>query len=354
MRVLVDATPLLGARTGVGQFTALLLDALRSRDDVDVGTFSVSWRAGSVRLPARVLHEVWRRVDWPSVTGRADVVHGTNYVVPPTRRSARSARVATVHDLTVLRFPHLVAPATRAYPDLVRRAVGAGAWVHTPSAFVAAEVVEAFGVDPTRVRSIPHAVVPAPVEDVRAAHDFPYVLAIGTVEPRKDLPTLVRAFDKLASSHPDLRLVVAGGDGWAGGVQAFDAAVAAASHRDRVVRHGYVGERERSALLRGASLFAFPSLYEGFGMPPLEAMAAGVPVVAARAGGVPEAVGDAAVLVEPGRPDDWAEAMAEVLADEDVRAGLVARGRARAAARTWNDVAAEMTALYRDAAACAS
>ncbi|HEV7886563.1 MAG TPA: glycosyltransferase, partial [Acidimicrobiales bacterium] len=175
MRVLVDATPLLGARTGVGQFTAHALDALRARPGLDVDTFSISWRAGTVRLPARLLHGLWRRADWPTVTGPADVVHGTNFVVPPTRGSAR---VATVHDLTALRFPELVTPATRAYPALIRRAVRAGAWIHTPSAFVAAEVVEAFGADPARVRAVPHGVAPW-VEPAEPAFDFPYVLAVG-------------------------------------------------------------------------------------------------------------------------------------------------------------------------------
>jgi glycosyltransferase involved in cell wall biosynthesis len=338
VRALVDATPLLGPRTGIGHFTASLLAALQARGDIDVGTFSISWRGGSVRLPARLLHQVWRRVDWPHVLGSADVVHGTNFVVPP----ARAARVVTVHDLTAVRFPDMVAAATRAYPDLVRRAVRRGAWVHTPSAFVAAEVEDLLGVPPGRVRAVAHGFTP--VEPAEPAYDFPYVLALGTVEPRKDLATLVRAFESLAAAHPDLRLVIAGPVGWGPDIVTGE----------RVIREGYVDDARRAALLGGATVFAFPSLYEGFGLPPLEAMAAGVPVVATRAGAVPEVVGDAALLVEPGRPDELAEALAEALTDDELRRGLVERGHKRAAARTWADAVDEMVALYRDAVTCTS
>ena len=352
MRVLIDGTPLLGARTGVGQFAAHLIEALRARasddDGLSVDAYSISRREGTIRLPARIVNEVWRRLDWPPLlnTKNADVVHGTNFVVPPTK----TPTVVTVHDLTVLRYPQLVTPATRAYPDLIRRAIKRGAWVHTPSTFVAQEVVEAFGADPAKVRPIHHGVV-APAPAATAAFDFPYVLAVGTIEPRKDLPTLVKAFDRIAPEHPDLRLVVAGPDGW--GVDAFNAALAASPVKDRIVRLGWVDDARRAELLKGALVFAYPSLDEGFGLPPLEAMAAGVPVVATRAGAVPEAVGDAAVLVEPSDPAALAVALQNVLAAPEVAADLVARGRLRAKSFWWHDTAERMHALYKDAA-CAS
>jgi alpha-1,3-rhamnosyl/mannosyltransferase len=227
--------------------------------------------------------------------------------------------------------------------------------VHTHSAFVAAEVIEVLGADPGRVHAVAPGIPtagPAPAVAARAGEvderdPRPYVLALGTVEPRKDLPTLVRAFDAVAEADERVRLVIAGAPGW--GHDELDAAVRRARHGDRVARLGYVDPATRDGLLRGAAVFAFPSLYEGFGFPPLEAMAAGVPVVATRAGAVPEVLGDAACLVPPRDHVALAEALALVLTDEAVRAGLVAAGRTRTAGFSWEACALGLTALYRQA-----
>jgi glycosyltransferase involved in cell wall biosynthesis len=175
-----------------------------------------------------------------------------------------------------------------------------------------------------------------------------YVLAVGTVEPRKDLPGLVRAFDAVAADDPTLRLVVAGADGW--GAEDLDRAVAAASHRRRVVRLGWVDDGQRAALLRGAAVVAYPSVYEGFGLVPLEAMAAGAPVVTTRAGAIPEVVGDAAELVDVGDVDGLAGALARVLTDDVRRAELVAAGHARRTAFRWSATVEGVADLYRRAA----
>lgn len=363
LRVALDATPLLGHRTGVAAFVAGALAALAADDDLEVSAFALSLRgAGSLpsvlppgvrplRRPmvATPLLEAWARSDLPPAewwTGSIDVVHGTNFAVPPARRAAE---VVTVHDLTPLRHPELASPATRAFPALVRRALTRGAIVHTPSAFVAVEVVEHFGADPERVHAVHHGIPsrPRPASGVPPV-EGPYVLGVGMVEPRKAFPTLVQAFDAVAESHPDLRLVIAGPRGW--GVDALDAAVERARHRSRVVRLGWVDDDAAAALLHGATLLAFPSLYEGFGFPPLEALAAGVPVVASRAGALPEVLGDAACLVPPGDHEALAEAIALVVGDEAVREQLVRAGRARAATFSWERCAAGLAGLYRQAA----
>ncbi|MEY2405274.1 MAG: hypothetical protein QOG39_190, partial [Acidimicrobiaceae bacterium] len=139
--------------------------------------------------------------------------------------------------------------------------------------------------------------------------------------------------------------VIAGQDGW--GVEAFTTALAAARHRDRVVRLGWVTDEVRADLLAGATAFAFPSVYEGFGLPPLEAMAAGVPVVTTRAGALQETVGDAAILVEPGDADALAAALVSATTDDALRAALIERGKARAASYSWDDTTASMVRLYR-------
>jgi alpha-1,3-rhamnosyl/mannosyltransferase len=187
-----------------------------------------------------------------------------------------------------------------------------------------------------------------PAAGRRRARADHYLLALGTVEPRKDLPTLVQAFDLLAGDRPDLHLVVAGPDGW--GTRALDAAVAGSAHRDRIRRLGWVTEAEKAALLHGAAAFAFPSRYEGFGFPPLEAMVAGVPVVATRAGALPETLGDAAVLVPVADPAALAEGLATVLDDEERRRDLVARGARRVAELDWDRCADGLVALYHRAA----
>ncbi len=368
--VALDATPLLGARTGVGAFCAGALEALGCRADLEVAAFAVSWRrrrgilgqlppgvrAVDAAMPARPVHLAWRTTGAPAIecwTGPLDVVHGTNFVVPPTRRAAQ---VVTVHDLTTVRFPEMVDRPTAAFPSLVRQALDRGAWVHTPSAFVAAEVVELLGADPDRVRAIHHGVprhaspgsIPAGADPGLAGVRRPYVLALGTVEPRKDLVSLVGAFDLVAETDPDLSLVVAGPDGW--GKAAFEAAVTAATHGARVVRVGYVDPDTRDRLLAGASVFAYPSRYEGFGLPPLEAMAAGVPVVATTAGALPEVVGDGAELVPVGDVPALAGALARLVSDEAARRALVARGAARVRRFSWESCGSALAQLYRDAA----
>jgi glycosyltransferase involved in cell wall biosynthesis len=362
MRVAVDATSLYDPMTGVGRVTAELLAGTAARSDVEVVAFAVTWR-GRERLadlvPAGVttadrwpmaagpLRALWRRAEHPRIerwTGTVDVVHGPNFVVPP----ARAARVVTVHDLTAVHWPELCTPDVRRYPALLRRALDRGAWVHTPSEHVRHEVIDVLGAPPERVVAIPNGLRAAPPGDPAQGRALAgsdrYVLAVGTVEPRKDLPLLVAAFDLLAGEDQDVALVVAGPDGW--GVDAYRAAVDATAHRDRIVRLGYVDEATRGHLLAGAAALALPSRYEGFGLTAGEAMLAGTPVVACRAGAVPEVVGDAGLLVDVGDRDGLAAALARVLDDGDLAEDLRRRGPERAAAFTWEAACEAVLGLW--------
>lgn len=374
-----DATPLLGSPTGVGEFCAGALTGLAARRDVEVSGFAVSWRrrkgidvlvpdgvaTAQRAMPARPLQWSWRHTDRPPLEwfiGRRDVVHGSNFVVPPT---AHAARVVTVHDLTVVLYPELCDPPTLAYPALVRRAAAEGAWVHTPSQYVADEVVAELGVDPERVRAVHHGVPPvadqpdeadeadeADVADGAGPLPLPqgcrrYVLAVGTVEPRKDYPGLVAAFDEIAGGDAEVALVIAGADGW--GAQRLSNAIAASPARHRIVRAGYLSPTALGRALRRAAVLAYPSRYEGFGFPPLQAMAVGVPVVATAAGAVPEVVGDAAVVVPPGDAEALAAGIQGVLAGGPEVDRLVARGHVRAGCFTWSACAEGLAELYRDA-----
>jgi glycosyltransferase involved in cell wall biosynthesis len=372
VRVAVDATPLLGLPTGVGAFCHGALAALGQRPGVEVRAYAVSWRrrrliesqlpdgvdARQRPMPARPLHALWGRWDVPPLewfVGAGDVVHGTNFLVPPT---ARAAAVVSVHDLTPVHHPELCNAATLAYPGLIRRALARGAWVHTDSAFVAGEVVEAFDADPARVRVVHPGVPDLPTPSAAEAEAVlrrvlppsarRFCLAIGTAEPRKDLPGLVRAFGAVAEHHADVALVLAGPPGW--GEQALDEAVAASAVRERIVRTGWVAPSDLAALLARASVLAYPSLYEGFGFPPLQAMRAGVPVVATRAGSLPEVLGDGALLVEPGDHVGLAGALNACLGDETERLRLIAAGTAWSARYSWERCGEGLETLYREAA----
>ena len=170
-------------------------------------------------IPARPMRRLWERSELAPITwwtGPLDLAHGTNYVVPP----APCACLVSIHDLTVIRFPEMCTPDVRRLPGLLRRVIDTGARVHTDSRFVADEVVELLGAERSHVHTIPLGIPADPAALAAAAahqHPYggrPYLLALGTVEPRKSYPLLVRAFQGVADAHPDMQLVIAGGDGW--------------------------------------------------------------------------------------------------------------------------------------------
>ena len=365
--VAIDVTPMLGARSGIGNAVSEIVAALQQLEAAPpLVPYTLSLRARALRadvppetrfvpIPARVLLRSWARSDQPRIDRwlrPAAVVHATNYLTPPSRHPT----LVSVYDCSFVRYPELCTPEVRAFVPIVRRAIARGATVHTSSEFVAAEIDELFG---PRLRSsgrlvvIPLGVPPLggdarlPPAVAAAIDGAPYVLAIATIEPRKNLPHLVSAFGALAPAHPDLRLVIAGRDGPAR--PAVDDAIARLPRdaAERVVLAGHVDDAGRRALLDGATVLAYPSIYEGFGFPLLEAMSADVPVVAARAGSIPEVAGDAALLVEPTDDDGLAASIERVISDDTIRAELVARGRDRLGAFSWIETARALASCYR-------
>jgi glycosyltransferase involved in cell wall biosynthesis len=349
-------------QTGIGRVTTQLLEHLAGRGDLDVSAYAITWRnrrrlgdalppqirPATRPFPARLTRLLWPHRRFPSVehwTGPVDVVHATNYVAPPSR----AAVLVTVFDLTYDRFPELCVGDALRYPRLVQVAIDRGATVHTASDFVADEIQERYGLPPERVIRVYPGLGPSSVGDAHRGRSIAgterYVLALGTIEPRKNLPVLVRAFDAVAAADPDATLVVAGPDGW--GVDSFNGAVDAAHHRDRVRRLGWVDEEQRHDLLAGATVLAYPSIYEGFGLPPLEAMQAGVPVVASSAGALPEVLGDAALLPDPVSVDEVAGALSRVLHDEELQQSLIGRGEERARTYDWDQAMPDYVDAYR-------
>lgn len=351
----LDVTPLAGPITGVGRYVQHLVEEFDRRDDVRV--VGTAWTLRGRRplrdrpgvnlarrpAPARLLHQAWGRADLPRgewLTGRVDVLHGTNFVLPPTRR----AGVVTLHDLTYVRYPQLVAPASRRYAELVPRALRRGAHVVTVSRAVADEVAETYRLPPERITVTPLGVDPAWAEP--AGPPLPglpaeYVLAVGTLEPRKGLDVLLAAYRELPAAPP---LVLVGAAGWG---EALDAA-----HLDpsRVIRPGYLTDEQVRAAVAHATLLAFPSRYEGFGLPPLEALAAGTPVVASDLPVTREVLGRHASYAPAGDAPALAAALADALAHPPGAADRAA-AREYAATFTWSRCADRTVDAYRQALA---
>jgi len=376
MRIGVDATPLLGERTGIGWYTHDLIDAVAARSpDDSIAAFPISWRTARVLeaparpnlevvrrfAPARPLWAMWDRVPFPPLEWfvRCDVFHATNYVSPPSRHTPT---VVTVHDIGFIQSPDEVSPATarmgRLLPKVLRRAAA----VIVVSEFTRGELVAWLPEVADRTTVVangshrhrqPSGTTPSdpatPTGDASAAQGRdrdPYALVIGSLEPRKNIGLALDALVILKRRGSRLKLVLAGG---ATPRLDVDALIRERDlGPDDVALTGYLDDSRMGPLLAGARMLAFPSRYEGFGMPVIEAMAAGVPVVAARAGALPETAGNAAVLIDPDDTEGFAGAMATLDDDEGLRTRLVDAGRARAALYTWDRAAEATLAVYRN------
>jgi alpha-1,3-rhamnosyl/mannosyltransferase len=334
VRVGVDVSPLVQTRAGTARHVRGLLAALRGRPGLEL----VLWSYGGPGRASSVLRDaVWYPHGLGRRAERLDVLHCTTFRGPAR---ARVPTVVTVHDLAILRFPEAFPPWHRLYGRTGLRRVLAGAdAIVAVSEFTKGEVVDLAGVPAGRVRVVPNGVDSvfrpdaAPRDLGRGgpgdtASRGRYVLAVATLEPRKNLE---RAVEAAALAGRELRVV--GARGW-GGVEV----------------EGWVGEvpdTELAALYRGASCVLYPSLYEGFGLPVLEAMACGTPVVTSRGTAMEEVAGGAAVLVDPSDPAAIAEGIEEA---ERRSAELVRLGLERASGFTWGASADAVEGLWRELA----
>ena len=303
-------------------------------------------------VPVAVLNWLWHRAEWPPVewlAGEADVVHAAHPLLIP---STRAARVVTVHDLFFLSHPERTsAEIRRDYAALAASHARRADAVVAVSQYTRRQVVERLGVDADRV----HVCSSGARTWAKLGHgpNVPaggYVLFIGTLEPRKNLGVLLDAYERLAAGGvpvPPLR--IAGGTGPGAGAWLDRIA---RPPLDALVRYvGYVADDAREALYAGARTLVLPSLDEGFGLPALEAMSAGVPVIAANAGALPEVVGDAAVLFNPADPDALASALSRLATDEAWALERAAAGLMRARAYTWDTAARALGRIYDEAIA---
>ena len=313
----------------------------------------------AVPVPTRVLYRIWSLLGGPKVDvllGGADVYHATNYFLPPTRLARR---VVTIYDLSFLTMPEHSSPKiTHVFAEGVRRFAREADAVLTCSQATKSDVVRLLGVSPDRVEvaygAVDEACVPMAREAAseRVAVRFgvrrPFILFVSTLEPRKNVPALVRAFGRLAREIPH-DLVLAGPKGWC--ADRIFGTIEELHLADRVILTGFIPERaDLVSLYSAADLFAFPSFYEGFGLPVLEAMTCGCPVVTADNSSLPEVAGEAAVLVDAGDVPGIAEAMRRVLDDDALRQAMVARGFEQARRFSWEACARTTLGVYMELA----
>jgi len=365
VRILVDYRPALRARTGVGEVIHELVRAYTAAATGDeVLLFTSSWkdrppnglgeqlgaRVVDRRVPVRILNYAWHRLEWPPIeqlAGPVDVAHSAHPLLIP---AANAAQVITIHDLFFLSHALMTeGEVRRDYAALVTSHARRAHAVVTPTQYVRHQIVNRLGVSDERVYVCPWG---APTWRTIGQHpNVPAdgcILFLGTLEPRKNVGALLDAYGLLVSRRPDTpRLVLAG--------RATNAAadwlsrIARAPLAGRVTHLGYVPEAERESLYRSARLLVMPSLDEGFGLPVLEAMAAGVPVVASRRGALPEVLGDAGALVEPDDAAALADAIERATADEAWARRAAEAGLERAKLFSWNTSAATLRHAFVEA-----
>jgi glycosyltransferase involved in cell wall biosynthesis len=372
MLIGLDAIPLTEPRAGVGHYTFELAHALArasARDefelvypssyepiDLDEESLPPNLKASRVRVGA--LGRRWWAVGLPRHLRRTrvELFHGTNYEVPLW---GGAARVVTVHDLSLFLHPetHEERRVRRARRRLPLMARAADALI-TPTESVRREVCEHLKVEPSKVFAVSEAAREcfAPMkfeetEEVRrrlgVGPDF--LLAVGTIEPRKNLRVALRAFEEVLRARPEgeLQLVVAGGRGWK--AEPLLEELERSRARGRVLLTGYVSDEELRALYSSCRAFLYLSLYEGFGLPPLEAMSCGAPVVAGRTSAIAEVTNGAARLVSPNSSEEAAAALLELLEVEGARHALVEAGLRRASDFSWQRAARETLEVYAEA-----
>jgi glycosyltransferase involved in cell wall biosynthesis len=336
--IVVDGRPLVGNRTGIGVHTAEIVRRLpftppaiiashkwiENRDGIEHCRFQVD--------PFR-LGVVWQQFALPRVEG--DVVWGPHGTLP---MALRKPAVVTLHDFTSITMPARHELKTvLSFNLFIGRSLEIAERVAAVSRRIADEAIRGFGVPPSKIEIVPNGVdeffSPGGTEG-------DYILFVGTLEPRKGLDDLVAVWSSLPASRP--RLVLCGDEGWRTRFSAPGIEVT-----------GFVEKERLRDLYRGAVLFVYPSRYEGFGIPPLEAMACGAPVIATRTGAIEDYAGDAAILIEPGDRDALRDAMLRLIGDAILRRELRARGPERAVHYRWDGSARTMTELLREAARCA-
>ncbi len=370
LRIAIDATAMPEQRAGAGIYTHELIRALARVDRENrytiltrPGTFEDIARRGFrivARKPGpRLLRAIWEQTSLPArLLGEdTDVFHSPHHTLP-VLRPGHAARVVTFHDVTFFLMPERYPAARRYYMQLGTRAAAMVATrIIAPSHSTAADIARVFPRLRTPVDVVHEAAAPrfyeppteAELAEARSAHRLPerFILTVGTLEPGKNHAAAVRALALLRDRDVAQHLVIAGQPGWLYGdlLRLVDEL----GLRERVRFLGYVPDERLRALYHLADVFVFPSMHEGFGLPPLEAMACGTPVVVSDRSAMLEVVGEAGLLVDPEDDAAIADAIGRLLADSDLRDAYASRGRLRAMAFSWDEAARRTVEVYERA-----
>jgi glycosyltransferase involved in cell wall biosynthesis len=375
LRIGIDYTAAVRQHAGIGRYARNLIRALAEIDtesqytlfvagghgDDGLGLWPANFRVRSVPLSDRWLHILWQRLRLPlpiqAVTGPLDLFHSPDFVLPPV---GRTAAILTVHDLSFMRVPECYVPSFRSYLEAaVSRAVRRARWILADSESTRRDLVQLLDVGLERVMVLYPGVEARfrPIRElelldcVRLRYGLPdyFILGLGTLQPRKNFVGLIEAFSQLlAHSHNQndkLHLVIVGREGWL--AEDIPAAIARLGLGEQVRLVGFVQDVDLPALYNLASVFAFPTLYEGFGLPVLEAMACGTPVVAADNSSIPEVVGEAGLLVPTNDLPALVAALNSILGESTLRNRLVAAGRKQACRFAWARSASQLSEVYQ-------
>lgn len=367
-----DATAAARQRAGIGRYTRELLQALaRRQESIEYRLFYCAGGDGELpelndrftirQLPVsdRATNAVWHRARLPIpvqlAVGRFDLFHSPDFTVPPTRGRPT---IVTIHDLAFLRHPESAFPTLRAYLEqVVPRSARSADHVIAVSENARQDVIELLGVPPERVTTVYEGVSRffRPIGRYAALHrvhnlgfSTPYILSVGTLQPRKNYVRLLEAYALLRQRGVNHDLVIAGARGW------MDDPIFQRIEELHLGGHVTVmtpDDETLVALYSAADAFVYPSLYEGFGIPPLEALACGAPTAVSNASSLPEVVGNAALLFDPLDVEAMAGAVEQILGDPELAERLHQEGQDRARQFSWDRAAEETVRLYRDVAA---
>ena len=334
MNLALDASYSLGSElSGVGQYSRQLLLNLAALHPEE--RFRWLYRPHRIRkaLAEPKPKNVTRQILWDTVGFRRGLFHGLNQRLPQRRYPLQ---IATFHDLFVLTGNYSTLEFRQRFADQARHAAAQADLIIAVSHFTAEQVHSLLGVERSRIRVVHHGVIPRSTESLPREN---IVLSVGAIQTRKNTARLIEAFRAMPT---DWRLVLAGSAGFGA------AEILAAVDPSRVTVTGYVTEQQLTKLYARASIFAFPSLDEGFGMPVLEAMAAGMPVITSNRSALPEIAGGAALLIDPENTDELAQTLCKLAASQELRNELAAKGRAHASQFTWAKAARETWTVYQE------